>query len=91
MVHGMTTRRSNPALTATRRWTAGVLLATTLAAGGLGVHLADAYANQSSTVAVSTTSGSGTTSSSSSNSSSFGTTGSVSASSNSASTTTKGS
>lgn len=89
MVHGMTTRRSNPALTATRRWTAGVLLATTLAAGGLGVHLADAYANQSSTVAVSTTSGSGTTSSSSS--SSFGTTGSVSASSNSASTTTKGS
>ena len=85
----MTTRRTNRAMTATRRWTAGVLLATTLAVGGLGVHLADTYASQPGTVAVSMTSGSGTTSSSSS--SSLGTTGSVSASSNSASTTTKGS
>lgn len=91
----MTTRRSNRALSTTRRWTAGVLLATTLAAGGLGLHLADAYAsNQSATVAASSTTGSGTTSSSdtsSSTSSGFGSTGSVSSSSNNASTTTKGS
>ena len=47
----MTSRRSNRALSTTRRWTAGVLLATTLTAGGLGLHLADAYAsNQSATV-----------------------------------------
>jgi len=85
----MTRRPTNRAMTTTRRWTAGVLLATTLAVGGLGVHHADAYASQSGTVAVSTTSGSGTTSSSIS--SSFGTTGSVSASSNSASTTAAGS
>ena len=79
----MTSRRTNRALSTTRRWTAGVLLATTLAAGGLGLHLADAYASTSTT--------SGSTSSSSSSSSSFGSTGSVSSSSNSASTTTKGS
>lgn len=43
----MTNRKPRPvsvALRRTRRWTAGVLLGSTLAAGGLGVHLADAYA-----------------------------------------------
>jgi len=85
----MTSRRSNRALSTTRRWTAGVLLATTLTAGGLGLHLADAYASsQSGTVAASTTSGSSSVSSSSTG---FSSTGSVSSSSNSASTTTTGS
>ncbi len=92
----MTSRRANRALSTTRRWTAGVLLATTLTAGGLGIHLADAYAgSQSGTVAVSTASGTGTSSTTSSSdtssSSGFSSTGSVSSSSNSASTTTKGS
>ncbi len=95
----MTSRRTNRALSTTRRWTAGVLLATTLTAGGLGLHLADAYASsQTGTVAAPTTSGSGTSSTTSSSSSTdtssssgFSSTGSVSSSSNSASTTTKGS
>src|SRR4051794_28299709 len=47
----MTTRRKNRAISTTRRWTAGALLASTLAVGGLGLHLADAYAaTQSGTV-----------------------------------------
>ncbi len=89
----MTSRRANRALSTTRRWTAGVLLATTLTAGGLGLHLADAYASsQTGTVATSTASGAGTSgSSSSSETSAFGSTSSVSSSANSASTTTKGS
>jgi hypothetical protein len=58
----VTTRRTTGALTTTRRWSAGVLLAMTLAAGGLGVRLADAYASQSGTVAVSSLTGSETTS-----------------------------
>ena len=91
----MTSRRTNRALSTTRRWTAGVLLAMTLTAGGLGLHLADAYASsQTGTVDASTTNGSGTSSTSStdtSSSSGFSSTGSVSSSSNSASTTTKGS
>ena len=63
----MTSRRTNRALSTTRRWTAGVLLATTLTAGGLGLHLADAYASsQTGTVAAPTTSGSGTSSTTSS-------------------------
>ncbi len=51
----MTTRRTNQALSTTRRWTAGALLASTLAVGGLGLHLADAYAaTQSGTVVAAT-------------------------------------
>lgn len=50
----MTARRTNPALRATRRWTAGALLTATMAVGGLGLHLADSYA-ASSTVVASTT------------------------------------
>ena len=86
----MTSRRTNRALSTTRRWTAGVLLAPTLAAGGLGLHLVDAYASTSGTTSSSatTTTTSGTTSSTSSG---FGSTSSVSSSDNSASTTTKGS
>ena len=89
----MTSRRTNRALSTTRRWTAGVLLATTLAAGGLGLHLADAYASTGTTTSASaaTSTTSDTTSSTSSTSSGFGSTGSVNTSANGASTTTKGS
>src|SRR4029079_18769927 len=60
----MTSRRSNRALLTTRRWTAGVLLDTSLTAGGWGLPLADAYAsNQSATVAAATTSQTGTSTS----------------------------
>ena len=48
----MMTRRQNPVLSTTRRWTAGVLLASTLAVGGLGLHLADSYAATSSSTVV---------------------------------------
>lgn len=41
----MTTPRPNRALETTRRWTAGAMLASTLAAGGIGAHLAWAYAS----------------------------------------------
>ena len=96
----MTSRPSNRALSTTRRWTAGVLLASTLAVGGLGLHLADSYAaSVSSTVVASgsaaptTTRATGTTGSSatSSGSSGFGAVGSLGSSSGSGTTTTKGS
>ena len=101
----MSTRRTNRALVTTRRWTAGVLLAGALTAGGVGVHLAQSYAAPT-TVAVgsSTTTSSDTSSdaststatssssdSSSGSSSGFGSTGAVAGSSGSASTTTAGS
>ncbi len=91
----MTTRRTNRAISTTRRWTAGALLASTLAVGGLGLHLADAYAATPSTTAPTatatpstTTTTSSTTSSPSSSSSS---TSLGSSSSTTGSTTTKGS
>ena len=96
----MTTRHSNRALSTTRRWTAGVLLASTLAVGGLGLHLADSYAATSSSTVVAagstaptTTGTTGATgaSATSSGSSGFGAVGSVGSSSGSGTTTTKGS
>ncbi|MGB8383648.1 MAG: FAD:protein FMN transferase, partial [Dermatophilaceae bacterium] len=51
----MTSRTPHPvnvALRRTRRWTAGVLLTSTLAAGGLGLHLADANAANKTDAAV---------------------------------------
>ena len=99
----MTSRHSNRALSTTRRWTAGVLLASTLAVGGLGLHLADSYAaSVSSTVVASgsaaptTTRATGTkgttgSSATSSGSSGFGAVGSLGSSSGSGTTTTKGS
>lgn len=88
----MTTRRTNRALSATRRWTAGALLASTLAVGGLGLHLADAYATvQSGTVVAATTSTPSTPSSTTTSSSSGSTSALGSSSSTSGTTTTKGS
>ncbi|KRE57135.1 hypothetical protein [Phycicoccus sp. Soil748] len=83
----------NP-LSLARRWTAGVLLASTLGAGAVGVHLAQ---DQGTTTAGSTgTSGSASDTSSSGSSSSTGSTGfsavpGVSSGTGSAQTSTSGS
>ncbi|MDQ2757360.1 MAG: hypothetical protein M3Y71_12495 [Actinomycetota bacterium] len=90
--------RQNPALRATRRWTAGALMAAALVTGGVGVHLADK--STAATVAVGSTSvssttrpgsTSGTTSDATGSGSGFGTIGSVGSGSGSVSTTTSGS
>lgn len=84
----------NP-LSLARRWTAGVLLASTLGAGAVGIHLAQ---DQGTTTASSTgsTSGSSSSDTTASNSSSSGSTGfsavsGVSSGTGSAQTSTSGS
>ena len=73
----MTSRNPRPvnvALRRTRRWTAGVLLTSTLAAGGLGLHLADAYAASKTDAAVAAGAAATTSTSSATGSSSTPTT-----------------
>ena len=84
----MSTRRTNRALSTTRRWTAGALLASTLAVGGIGLHLADAYAATPSSTPTPSSSSSPTSSppTTSSSSTALG-----SSASTTGSTTTKGS
>ena len=83
----------NP-LSLARRWTAGVLLASTLGAGAVGVHLAQDQGSTTASAAGTTSSGS--SSSSSGTSSSTGSTGfsavpGVSSGTGSAQTSTSGS
>ena len=53
----MTARRQVRALDVTRRLTVGAMLASTLAVGGIGVHLASSYLNRTTTSATSATAG----------------------------------
>ena len=81
----MTTRP--PALVRARRWTAGILLAATLATGGIGYQLS-ATANAT---AVATTTAATTSTSSDAAASSSATTTSVESTTDAAQTTTSGS